>query len=134
MLPMATLAPRPGLHGRVAELRALGDALDRLASGRLTVVVVEGEAGVGKTRLLGEALDVASERGFQVVSGRARELERSRPFGVLADALACTGTSPDPRRRAIAELLATRHGERGPLTVSSDPGTRLADVPLGLLG
>jgi predicted ATPase len=42
--------------------------------------------------------------------------------------LACTGSSPDPRRRAIAGLLTTRVGDRGPLTVSSDPGLQFQAV------
>jgi hypothetical protein len=57
-----------------------------------------------------------------------QELERTRPFGVLADTLACTGSSPDPRRRAIAALLTTRLDDRGPLTVSSDPGLQFQAV------
>jgi DNA-binding CsgD family transcriptional regulator len=125
---MAMLAPVPRLRGREPELRALGEAFDRVASGHLTIVLVEGEAGIGKTRLLAEALDRARARRLQVVTGRAQELERTRPFGVLADTLACTATSPDPRRRAIAGLLATRRGDRGPLTVTSDPGLQFQAV------
>jgi predicted ATPase len=63
-----------------------------------------------------------------VVAGRGQELERTRPFGVLADALACSASSPDPRRAAIAALLATHTGDRGPLTVSSDPGLQFQAV------
>jgi tetratricopeptide (TPR) repeat protein len=110
------------------ELGVLGDAFDRVASGHLTTVIVEGEAGIGKSRLLAGALDDARGRGLELVTGRAQELERTRPFGVPADAFACTGSSPDPRRRAIAGLLATRVGDRGPLTVSSDPGLQFQAV------
>jgi hypothetical protein len=63
-----------------------------------------------------------------VVAGRAQELERTRPFGVPADTFACTAASPDPRRRALAGLLATRAGDRGPLTVSSDSGLQFQGV------
>ena len=125
---MATLAPTPRLRGREVELRALGDAFDRVASGHLTTVIVEGEAGVGKSRLLADGYEDARSRGLQVVGGRAQELERTRPFGVLADTLACTGTSRDPRRRAIAGLLATQRDSRGPLTVTSDPGLQFQAV------
>ena len=126
---MVTPVPAPRLRGREAELRALGDAVQQVASGHPAVVLVEGEAGIGKTRLLTETLTGARSRGLQVVAGRAQELERTRPFGVLADALACTPTSPDPRRRALAALLATRVGERGtPQTVSSDPGLQFQAV------
>ncbi|HET6749023.1 MAG TPA: AAA family ATPase [Actinomycetes bacterium] len=125
---MATPAPGPRLRGREEELRALGDAFDRAASGHLTAVIVEGEAGIGKTRLLADALDDARARGFEVVTGRARELERTRPFGLLADGFGCVRSSPDPRRAAIAALLATQRGDRGPLTVSSDPGLQFQAV------
>jgi predicted ATPase len=72
---MATQAPTPRLRGREVELQALGDAFDRVASGHLTAVIVEGEAGIGKTRLLADALDGARGRGLQVVAGRAQELK-----------------------------------------------------------
>ena len=125
---MARLAPVPRLRGREVELRAVGDAFDRVAAGHPATVLVEGEAGIGKTRLLAAASDDARGRGLEVVTGRAQELERTRPFGVLADTLACTGSSPDPRRRAIAGLLTTRADDRGPLTVSSDPGLQFQAV------
>ena len=74
---MATLTPAPRLRGREQELQALGDAFDQVASGHPAVVIVEGEAGIGKTRLLAEALDGARSRGLQVAAGRALELEQT---------------------------------------------------------
>ena len=126
---MGTLTPAPRILGREAEIRALGESLDRVASGRPVVVLIEGEAGIGKTRLLAEALREAHGRGMQVVAGRAEELERTRPFGLVAGAFGCDRSSPDPRRAAIAGLLATEGGgERGPITVTSDPGLRFHAV------
>ena len=126
---MGTLAPVPGLRGREAETAVLGEALDRVASGRRAVVLIEGEAGIGKTRLLDAALEDARGRGMQVAVGRAEELERTRPFGAVADALGCARSSRDPRRAAIGELLATGgDGERNPITVTSDPGLRFRVV------
>jgi predicted ATPase len=112
-----------GLHGRAVEAGVLGEALDVLASGRRAIILVEGEAGIGKTRLLTDTLDHAGGRGFQVSVGRGEELERTRPFGVVAGAFECARSSPDPRRAAIATLLTT-HGvaAQGPITVTSDPG------------
>ena len=125
---MATLAPSSRLRGRTVELRTLADALGRAAGGRPAIVVVEGEAGIGKSRLLAEALEAARSRGLEVVAGRGQDLERNRPFGLLADAFGCSRSSPDPRRAAIAALLATHDGDRGPLTVSSDPGLQFQAV------
>ncbi|HEV8166033.1 MAG TPA: ATP-binding protein, partial [Actinomycetota bacterium] len=125
---MARLAPGPRLRGRNEELRTLGEALDRVASGGSAILLVEGEAGIGKTRLLAEALEQARARSLSVAAGRAEELERTRPFGLLADALGCVRSSPDPRRAAIAALLAIRAGDQGPMTVSSDPGLQFQAV------
>jgi predicted ATPase len=103
--------------------------LDQVASGRPSVVLVDGEAGIGKTRLLEETLRVASGRGMQVVSGKAGELEQTRPFGLVATVFDCRRSSPDARRVAIAELLAVGGaGDRDPITVTSDPGLRFRAV------
>ena len=126
---MGAVAPVRRICGREAEIRALGEALDRVAASGPAIVLVEGEAGIGKTRLLAEALQDARSRGMQVAAGRAEELERTRPFGVLAAAFGCARSSPDPRRAAIAGLLAApAAGEQGPITVTSDPGLRFRVV------
>ena len=124
---MAATTPARGVHGRDAETRALHEALGRAASGRLAVVLIEGEAGIGKSRLLGQALEEARSRRMQTVMGQAEELERARPFGLIARALGCAGSPADPRRAGIAALLATGGGE-GTVTVSSDPGLQFRAV------
>jgi predicted ATPase len=125
---MGTLAPGPRIHGREPEAQVLGEVLDRVASGQLAVALIEGEAGIGKSRLLEDVLENARARGMQVATGQAEELERNRPFGVLAGAFGCITSSPDPRRAAIAALLATHGGDRGPITVTSDPGLQFQAV------
>ena len=125
---MGTLAPGPRIHGREAEVQVLSEVLDRAASGRLAVALIEGEAGIGKTRLLENGLENARARGMLVAAGRAEELERNRPFGVLAGAFECRASSADPRRAAIAALLATHGGDHGPITVTSDPGLQFRAV------
>src|SRR3954469_10513393 len=119
---MAARLRRRALHGRRVELDVLRSALERAAGGRLAVVFAEGEPGIGKTRLLAEALDDARMQGLTVASGRAEELERTRPFGLVAEALGCVRSAADPRRAAIAALLAAQDGDRSPISVSSDPG------------
>jgi AAA ATPase domain len=126
---MGTLAPVARICGREAEIQALGEALDRVAAGGPAIVLVEGEAGIGKTRLLGQVLEHAADRGMLVAAGQAEELEATRPFGVLAAAFGCTRSAADPRRAAIAGLLAAPGaGEQGPITVTSDPGLRFRVV------
>jgi AAA ATPase domain len=126
---MGTLAPVPRICGRDAEIQALGEALGRVAAGGPAIVLVEGEAGIGKTCLLAQALEDARGRGMQVAAGQAEELERTRPFGLLAAAFGCIRSAPDPRRAAIARLLAApAAGDQGPITVTSDPGLRFRAV------
>src|SRR5215831_15244492 len=126
---MGALAPVGRICGREIEIQALGEVLDRVAAGGPAIVLVEGEAGIGKTRLLAEVLEDAAGRGMRVAAGRAEELEATRPFGVLAATLGCTRSSPDPRRAAIAGLLAAPGaGKLGPITVTSDPGLRFRVV------
>jgi len=126
---MGTLAPVAQICGREAEIQALGGALDRVAAGGPAIVLVEGEAGIGKTRLLAHVLADAAGRGMQVAAGRAEELERTRPFGLLAAAFGCARSAVDPRRAAIAGLLAApAAGDQGPITVTSDPGLRFRVV------
>ena len=126
---MGTPAPVPRLRGRETEQRVLGEALDRVASGSLAILLIEGEAGIGKTRLLKEGLAEAAARGMQVAAGGAEELERSRPFGLLAGAFGCVPTTGDPRRAAIGSLLSAQ-GSSGEnrVTVTSDPGLQFRAV------
>ncbi len=116
----------PRLVGRGPEAAALRAALDRVCSGRSAIVLIEGEAGIGKTRLLDDALADAQARAIPVVSGRAAELERTRPFGLIADVLGCSRpnvASADPQRMAIAALLSPPgDADLGPVTVTSDAG------------
>jgi DNA-binding CsgD family transcriptional regulator len=49
------------------------------------VAVVEGEAGIGKTRLVGVALEAARTADAVVLAAKAEELEAHRPFGPIAD-------------------------------------------------
>src|SRR5262245_31598971 len=126
---VSTVAPALRIRGRAAEIAVLAEALDRAASGRPAVVLIEGEAGIGKTRLLAETLADARGRRMQVAAGRAEELEQTRPFGLMASAFECARSSSDPRRAAIADLLAAEGDRaRGPITVTSDPGLRFRAV------
>jgi DNA-binding CsgD family transcriptional regulator len=70
------------LWEREGELAALGAALDATASGTGRLVLVEGPAGIGKSRLLAVARSLAAERQLPVLVARGLELEREVPFGV----------------------------------------------------
>jgi DNA-binding CsgD family transcriptional regulator len=62
------------LVGREHEVSALTDALDRAARGQPGAVLVAGDAGVGKTRLLGELADRAASTGATVLVGHCLDV------------------------------------------------------------
>jgi DNA-binding CsgD family transcriptional regulator/tetratricopeptide (TPR) repeat protein len=91
--------------GREPELAVTATALRKLSEGRASGLVIEGEAGIGKTRLVQSIVDDARARGITVFWGQAHAFERTRPFGVVAAALGLSRRSSDARRAAIGGLL-----------------------------
>ncbi|MET0937954.1 MAG: AAA family ATPase [Gaiellaceae bacterium] len=77
--------------GRQVELGAISQGLASARAGRLTALTLEGEPGIGKTRLLVAAADVASAEGFTPLAATADE-EIQGPFllarGIFASAAA----------------------------------------------
>ena len=70
------------------ELRAVDAAVERVTAGEGGVVLFEGPAGIGKTRLLGELRDRAATRDALVLeAARAGLLEREFGFGVVRQLL-----------------------------------------------
>ncbi|WP_329241096.1 AAA family ATPase [Streptomyces sp. NBC_01478] len=67
--PTTRVWPADGLVGRVEELATVRHAVESALAGSTGLVVVEGEPGVGKTRLLEEAAAEADRRGALVVRG-----------------------------------------------------------------
>lgn len=103
---MGTAHGAASLVGRDAEVGELRRSLTTAAAGHGQVVVVEGEAGIGKTRIVEELREHAYDQGFDVVVGRCDDINSTRPFAALTEALGVTFASADPERRVIAELLA----------------------------
>ena len=89
--------------GRVGELGSLERALDELDQGRPTAIAVDGEAGIGKTRLLKELAARAEARGHLVLVGTASELEHQLPFSVFVDALDEYVAGLDPERLTVVD-------------------------------
>jgi DNA-binding CsgD family transcriptional regulator/tetratricopeptide (TPR) repeat protein len=75
------------LVGREAELELLDRLLDEACAGVSRFAVLSGEPGIGKTSVLSELGRRAVERDCLVLEGRASELERELPFGLVVDAL-----------------------------------------------
>ena len=68
---------------RESELDHIADALAGAADGRGSVLVVEGPAGIGKTRLVADARALAKLRGFGRLWAVGDELERAIPWAVV---------------------------------------------------
>jgi DNA-binding CsgD family transcriptional regulator/tetratricopeptide (TPR) repeat protein len=92
--PVALLSAfSPTIRGRDAELGALGDLLDRVRSGSGAVLLIEGAAGMGKSRLIAEGEKMAHRLGFPVGIGAA---EPSESVAELAPLLRALFDGPQP--------------------------------------
>ena len=105
---MALAQATGNLVGRARELERVGVLLGALDDGARSALLLAGEPGIGKTRLLCELSELARSRGHLVLQGRATEMERDLPFGVFVDALDEYVQSLDPRKfeRLARELRA----------------------------
>ena len=91
--------------GRVRELGELGRALDAARNGSSTVVLVAGEAGIGKTRLALELAARARGEGFEVLLGRSIDLVGTElPYQPFVEALRPLGDLPRVDREAGSQL------------------------------
>ena len=72
-LPFAQPIVCPQLIGRAAQLDLLAQLIERTCGGAGGIVLVSGEAGIGKSRLVGEARDRAVDRGWTVAQGNCFE-------------------------------------------------------------
>ncbi len=106
--------------GRRSELAAVDETLDGLRSGRARWLVVSGEPGIGKTRLLGQLAERAGERRFPVFVGRGAELERELPFAIWVDALDDHVAGLGERK--LEALVGERVGELARVLPSAAPG------------
>ncbi len=76
---------RAAFIGRESELREITRRLTSAASGDCQLVLVSGEAGTGKSRLLEEAEAIARGRGLRVLHGRFLERDQSFPYQGFCD-------------------------------------------------
>ncbi|MDX1686527.1 MAG: tetratricopeptide repeat protein [Candidatus Promineifilaceae bacterium] len=90
------------LTGRERERSALVRALEHTLAGRGSVLLIEGEAGVGKTRLLQQLAEDAAWRGVHVLEGAGRQQETLAPYSALGRAL---GAGLSPLRAAQLDAL-----------------------------
>jgi AAA ATPase-like protein len=100
--------------GRDQELADLAAALEEAASGHGSLVLVTGEPGIGKSRLMSELARVGAQRGVRVATGRCWEEGGAPPYWPWIQVIRSLGGD--------LEKLVTRHS--APTTVMPE-GERL---------
>ncbi|MBT1090510.1 AAA family ATPase [Streptomyces sp. Tu102] len=129
---MTQVRPTPAasapLWERDEELAAVEGALDALCadnSSSGSLLVLRGEAGLGKTALLAETRRIAETRGCTVWSARGSETLSSVPFNVVRQLLqpALLSLMPEEAR----EYLGDWYDIAGPALGITEPGDRQAD-------
>jgi DNA-binding CsgD family transcriptional regulator len=106
-----------GIVGRDAELETAFTFLESVSDGP-NALLIEGEAGIGKTSIWSRCLDEARERGFGVLVTRAAEAETRLGFTALVDLLEDVADDaldelPRPQRRALEVALLRRDATKG---------------------
>jgi DNA-binding CsgD family transcriptional regulator len=132
----------PVLVARRGELATLRRAAEHAAAGDAAAVVVGGEAGVGKTRLLAEASAELEAAGFEVLTGACVELGGDAlPLAPLVDALRTLHRTRSrdeidsilgPSRPVLARLLPELDPEAP--AGGAFEAARLYELVVGMLG
>jgi tetratricopeptide (TPR) repeat protein len=109
----------PVLIGREVEVANLRAIVDRVKQGLGQIVLLSGEAGIGKSRLAGEVKTQAQKQGFQILQGNCFPTDRSSPYAPVLDLL----MSPSNREllaqtaadlKTIARQLVRLHPSNSP--------------------
>jgi len=137
----------PVFVGRVAELELLTDALERASARRPSLVLIAGEAGVGKSRLLDEFLARSAALGAVSLVGACLDLgEGGLPYAPFTEALRGWARGLDPAAKAaivgpadgpLALLVPDLRPTAGLVEDAADPAgrqARLFDAVLAVLG
>ncbi|MEY2513821.1 MAG: hypothetical protein QOJ89_1179, partial [bacterium] len=93
---------------REGDLALIADALSEASNRHGRLVVIDGPAGIGKTRLLERSAELAERAGFRPLMAGGHELERDLAFGVVRQLF--ERELPDPGESRREELLAGAAG------------------------
>jgi class 3 adenylate cyclase len=108
--PARGVRPQSALVGRELEVATLTSLLDRAISGRGSVVSVAGPAGIGKTRLVDEAVALARHRGVEVFTVFCESHTSDVPFlvaaGLLRDAVRITDLGDEAARTQVRAVFS----------------------------
>ena len=120
----AALLNRTPFVGRAAQIQRLAAKLEQSGNGHGAVVMLVGEPGIGKTRMLEEFTDLAHEQGTMVLRGACYDGEYQRPYGPFAEVLVEYARKADPDELKLFNRSA-------PLLARIAPALRehLKDIP-----
>jgi DNA-binding CsgD family transcriptional regulator len=122
----------PLLLGRERDVADLDDALARTMDGEPHVVVVGGDAGVGKTTLVADLARRAEERGFSVGVGHGLDIEAGISFGPAIEAVATLlARTEDVDSRPLARRMRAFLDPATP--AGAEQGNLLEDLRLTVL-
>jgi hypothetical protein len=130
--PSTKTGDPPPLIGRKEDLDASRAMLSRVREGSFEFLLLKGEAGVGKTRLLDEIRREAHLKGFRCLHSRPVELEQHIPLNLLIDALSIPAvgrhlrTLQSPWKAVLGVLLPHLLEESEPLEVPHIEETSLS--------
>jgi DNA-binding SARP family transcriptional activator/tetratricopeptide (TPR) repeat protein len=93
-IAQATVEENMPFIGRTTERAAVLGVLEAMFQGKGKVLAIEGEAGIGKSRLLREIAAGVRWRGATLLQGMASETPNTSPFSPLVDALSAFINSP----------------------------------------
>ncbi len=140
--PQRTLMPAPDEHfadifvGREQETTLLESKLNLALKGRGDLIVLDGEAGVGKTRLAYHLLQQAADANATVISATCQALEQQLPFAPLADSLgrylyglpdAALERLPVAGLSQLAQIIPSLHDRISDVAISVNDGAMSAD-------
>jgi class 3 adenylate cyclase/predicted ATPase len=89
--PLGRVSPKEesgdssSLVGRKQEIATFNSCLDDVQAGRSRILIVEGEAGIGKSRLVEEFMRLSRERGIVGLLGLGRSIEQRTPYRAWQD-------------------------------------------------
>lgn len=95
---------------RGREVTALHRAVSAVCAGEPALVLIEGSAGIGKTRLLTEACRLAERQGVRVLSARGSLLERSFGFGSVRQLFEPSLVDPSRREQLLVGAAVSARG------------------------
>ncbi|MEO7912893.1 MAG: AAA family ATPase [Roseiflexaceae bacterium] len=84
----------PVLIGRASAVAALDQLIEGLTTPRSQVLLISGDAGIGKSRLVGEAKTYANARGATVLQGTCFPQDQTCPFAPLLDLVRANFADP----------------------------------------